>query len=73
MVAPQTTVLEEQYSGQNFEAYPQVEFHYFGGNELPESLDLIVIDEFEREHIIHLREGDNLPKLPIEEPWIVTS
>jgi len=64
LIAPQVTTLEEQHVGRNFEAYPQIEFHYNGEGILPESLDLIVIDEFEREHIIDLRDGERLPAIP---------
>ena len=48
----------------NFTAWPQIEYFYDGANTLPESLDMVVIDEFGAEHLIYLKRGQTLPNLP---------
>jgi hypothetical protein len=48
-----------------FEVSPQIEYLYDGVKSLPSSLEMIVTDEFEAEHHIQLRTGEELPNLPI--------
>jgi hypothetical protein len=61
---PQITKLDGS-SSYSFMAWPQIEYLYDGTtNALPESLDMVVIDEFGAEHLIYLKQGQTLPSLP---------
>jgi len=48
----------------SFTAWPQIEYLYDGTATLPESLDMVVIDEFGVEHEIYLKTGEAMPTLP---------
>lgn len=60
---PQVDELPEQASN-NFQVYPQCQFLYERKRNLPESLEMVIVDQYGGEHLIHLKDGEQLPILP---------
>lgn len=52
----------------SFRVYPQVEYESAEAPNVPDSLEMVIVDELRGEHIIHLRDGDQWPSLPAQAP-----
>jgi hypothetical protein len=60
---PEVTELTANGSS-TFGVQPQVEFELQGNMTIPESLEMIVTDQFKNEHIIRMKDGEHWPPLP---------